>query len=75
MATEEPSTDELPTQMRAWAVAGHPGGPGRLELGTRPVPTPQEDEVLVAVAACGVCRTDLHLADGDLPPRAEARIP
>jgi propanol-preferring alcohol dehydrogenase len=38
----------------------------------RPVPVPGPGEVLLEVAACGVCRTDLHLLDGDLP---EARLP
>jgi propanol-preferring alcohol dehydrogenase len=33
------------------------------------------DEVLVRVSVCGVCRTDLHLADGDLPARAAIRVP
>ena len=32
-----------------------------------PVPQPGPDGILVRVLACGVCRTDLHLADGDLP--------
>ncbi len=32
----------------------------------RPVPVPGPGEVLVEIAACGVCRTDLHVADGDL---------
>jgi propanol-preferring alcohol dehydrogenase len=36
---------------------------------------PADDEVLVEVSACGVCRTDLHLADGDLAARAPARVP
>ena len=31
------------------------------------VPHPQENEVVLRVAACGVCRTDLHLLDGELP--------
>ena len=56
--------------MRAWVV--HEPGPlasGPLRLVTRPVPTPGRDEVLVRVECCGVCRTDLHLAEGDLPPR------
>jgi alcohol dehydrogenase, propanol-preferring len=38
-----------------------------LELRQAPVPYPQPGQVLVRVRACGVCRTDLHLADGDLP--------
>jgi propanol-preferring alcohol dehydrogenase len=32
-----------------------------------PVPEPQPEEVLVAVHACGVCHSDLHIVDGDLP--------
>jgi propanol-preferring alcohol dehydrogenase len=34
-----------------------------------PVPEPGPGEVLVRVEACAVCRTDLHLAEGDLPPK------
>ena len=30
-------------------------------------PTPRADQVLIQVAACGVCRTDLHVVDGELP--------
>jgi alcohol dehydrogenase, propanol-preferring len=37
-----------------------------LVLRERPVPTPERGEVLIAVSACGVCRTDLHVVDGDL---------
>jgi len=40
---------------------------GRLELCEREVPIPLPGEVLVRVRACGVCRTDLHLVDGELP--------
>lgn len=32
-----------------------------------PVPMPGPGEILVAIEACGVCRTDLHVIDGDLP--------
>jgi propanol-preferring alcohol dehydrogenase len=32
-----------------------------------PVPTPGRGEILMAVSACGVCRTDLHVVDGELP--------
>lgn len=38
-----------------------------LTMRERPVPTPAAGEILVAVAACGVCRTDLHVVDGELP--------
>jgi alcohol dehydrogenase, propanol-preferring len=42
--------------------------PGRpLEERELPVPEPGAGEVRVRVAACGVCRTDLHIADGELP--------
>ena len=56
--------------MRAWVV-GSPGpiGGGPLVAVRRPEPEPGPGEVLVRVRACGVCRTDLHLAEGDLPPR------
>jgi len=37
-----------------------------LVLRVRPVPAPGAGEVLVEVAACGVCRTDLHVVDGEL---------
>lgn len=43
----------------------HTGGP--LVSVTLPVAQPQAGEVLVRVEACGVCRTDLHLIDGELP--------
>jgi propanol-preferring alcohol dehydrogenase len=61
--------------MRAWAVTGRGGGRGRLVEVERPVPAPAPDEVLVKVLACGVCRTDLHLADGDLDARSPLRVP
>jgi alcohol dehydrogenase, propanol-preferring len=38
-----------------------------LEAGELPVPAPGPGELLVRVAACAVCRTDLHIADGELP--------
>jgi propanol-preferring alcohol dehydrogenase len=38
-------------------------------------PSPWNDEVLVRVHACGVCRTDLHVVEGDLPQRMPAVIP
>jgi len=61
--------------MRGWAVSSNTGGPGRLVSIERDQPTPGSFEVLVSVEVCGICRTDLHLADGDLPPRAGLRIP
>jgi propanol-preferring alcohol dehydrogenase len=41
----------------------------------RPVPVPGPGELLLRVEACGVCRTDLHLAEGDLPPRRPETVP
>src|SRR5260370_20702853 len=38
-----------------------------LVMRERPVPRPGPGEVLVGVKACGVCRTDLHVVDGELP--------
>ncbi|MFI9825033.1 zinc-binding alcohol dehydrogenase family protein [Streptomyces sp. NPDC052013] len=54
--------------MRAWSVV-RPGPvqDGSLRPVTKPVPVPGDDELLVRVRACGVCRTDLHVAEGDLP--------
>ena len=46
-------------------VLGRPGEP--LELIERSDPLPATGEVRVQVAACGVCRTDLHVVDGELP--------
>jgi alcohol dehydrogenase, propanol-preferring len=41
----------------------------------RDAPEPGPGQVRVAVSVCGVCRTDLHLAEGDLPPRRPAVVP
>jgi propanol-preferring alcohol dehydrogenase len=38
-----------------------------LVLRERPIPQPAVGEILVEIAACGVCRTDLHVIDGELP--------
>jgi alcohol dehydrogenase, propanol-preferring len=59
-----------PDTMNAWVVR-RPGPVATAPLVrvTKPVPVPAAGEMLVAVRACGVCRTDLHLAEGDLQPR------
>lgn len=46
-------------------------------LGVREVPDPEpsDGQVLVKVRACGVCRTDLHVVEGELPPRRSPVIP
>jgi propanol-preferring alcohol dehydrogenase len=62
--------------MRCWQV-GHPGpiGSSPLRLVERPIPEPGPGELLVRVLACGVCRTDLHVAEGDLPVRQPNVVP
>ncbi len=47
--------------------------PLRLEDWEIPIPAP--DEILVRVKACGICRTDLHIIEGDLPPAKLPVIP
>jgi propanol-preferring alcohol dehydrogenase len=59
-----------PCTMRAWVVdAPGPIDEHPLVLVERAVPEPGPGEVRVRVSTCGVCRTDLHLAEGDLDPR------
>ena len=62
--------------MRALAVrAQGPIETAPLVLEARDVPTPGPDEVIVRVSACGVCRTDLHVVEGDLPLTAAPIVP
>jgi propanol-preferring alcohol dehydrogenase len=62
--------------MTAWAV-DRPGpvDGGPLVQVERPVPEPGPHQVRVRVRTCGVCRTDLHLAEGDLAPRRPLVVP
>ncbi|MEV0196539.1 zinc-binding alcohol dehydrogenase family protein [Nonomuraea sp. NPDC050691] len=62
--------------MTAWVVA-RPGpmAGDPLERVRLPVPEPGPGEVLVKVEVCAVCRTDLHLAEGDLTPRRPRTVP
>src|SRR6476659_9796502 len=62
--------------MRAWWV-DRPGpiGTGPMRLGLREDPVPGPGEVRLRVSCCGICRTDLHLAEGDLSPRRPAVVP
>ncbi|HWD98630.1 MAG TPA: alcohol dehydrogenase catalytic domain-containing protein, partial [Bryobacteraceae bacterium] len=46
-----------------------------LEWREAPRPEPGPDEVLLRVHACGVCRTDLHVVEGELPVRKPHVIP
>ena len=61
-----------PTTMRA-AVLDRPRG--GLEVRDVPVPVPGPGQVLLRVLACGVCRTDLHVVDGELPSPAVPLVP
>ncbi len=62
----------LPASMRA--MAADPTG-RRLVAVERPLPQPGPHELLLQVLACGVCRTDLHLVDGELPPHGTLVVP
>src|SRR6266568_3539694 len=62
--------------MDAWQV--HAPGPvegAPLVCRRVPVPRPSAGELLVRVSACGVCRTDLHVAEGDLAVHREDVVP
>ena len=62
--------------MRAWVVAvPGPMATGPLRYVERPVPVPAAGELLVRVRACAVCRTDLHIAEGDLPVHKREVVP
>ena len=62
--------------MRAWWVE-RPGpiDTGPLRFGERADKEPAPGELLVDVTVCGVCRTDLHLAEGDLQPHRPHTVP
>lgn len=59
-----PELDALPVTMRAAVFVG---GGAPLELRTLPRPEPGAGEILVKVAACGLCHTDLHYLDHGVP--------
>src|SRR5215203_1167828 len=62
--------------MRAWIV-DRPGPikSRPLQLVELPDPHPAPGQVRLRVLTCGVCRTDLHLLEGDLPPRRAGVVP
>jgi propanol-preferring alcohol dehydrogenase len=62
--------------MRAM-ILPHPGpiGSRPLARGEPPDPDPRPGEVRVRVRACGICRTDLHVVEGDLPPHRLPLVP
>ncbi|MBI3304144.1 MAG: alcohol dehydrogenase catalytic domain-containing protein, partial [Deltaproteobacteria bacterium] len=51
-------------------IESHP-----LVLVDLPIPEPASGEVLIRIEVCGVCRTDLHVAEGDLPPHQSPVAP
>ncbi len=55
----------------AWVTTGD----HRISRRDRAVAAPEADEVLVECLACGVCRTDLHVVDAELPPHRSAVVP
>ncbi|MGH3798407.1 MAG: zinc-binding alcohol dehydrogenase family protein [Pseudonocardiaceae bacterium] len=64
------------TTQRAWRVQRHGPVSGHpLRRAAEPVPVAGPDELLVRVLACGVCRTDLHVAEGDLPVHLAGVVP
>jgi propanol-preferring alcohol dehydrogenase len=58
--------------MRAWRTGPTAGG---LELAEVPVPSPGQGEVRIRVIACGICRTDLHVVDHEIPVHRTPVIP
>jgi alcohol dehydrogenase, propanol-preferring len=58
--------------MKAMVLA-RPGAPLREE--ERPLPSPGEGQVRLRVLACGVCRTDLHVVDGEMPDLGRPVVP
>ncbi|MBB1157708.1 zinc-dependent alcohol dehydrogenase family protein [Amycolatopsis dendrobii] len=49
--------------------------PGEIRVGEVPDPKPGERQVVVKVGACGICGTDLHIADGHFPPTPYPIVP
>jgi 2-desacetyl-2-hydroxyethyl bacteriochlorophyllide A dehydrogenase len=49
--------------------------PGELEIGRRDDPVPGPADVVVQVGACGLCGTDVHIADGEFPPTPYPIVP
>jgi alcohol dehydrogenase, propanol-preferring len=66
----------LEAVLRAWIVESPgPVDGGPLRRVEKDEPQPGRGQVRVRVTCCGVCRTDLHLAEGDLPPRRPGVVP
>ncbi|WP_245650266.1 zinc-dependent alcohol dehydrogenase family protein [Millisia brevis] len=58
--------------MTAWTTSA---GQHTVECTTLPRPRPGPAQLLVRVIVCGVCRTDLHVIDEDIPPHADRVVP
>jgi propanol-preferring alcohol dehydrogenase len=50
-------------------------GTSPLEMKDLPIPEPEKDEIRLRVSCCGVCRTDLHIVEGDLPREKMPVVP
>jgi len=62
--------------MKGWALSDPASVETRpLELYDLPRPEPDADEILVKVSVCGICRTDLHVVEGDLAQRQRPVVP
>ncbi len=62
--------------MKGWGVTDPaPVETRPLDLFDLPTPSPEADEILVEVDVCGICRTDLHVVEGDLPQHLIPVIP
>jgi len=59
----------------AFLTAPQPNAKAPLTIGEVPKPVPVPGQVLLRVRACGVCRTDLHIVEGDLPEILAKVIP
>jgi propanol-preferring alcohol dehydrogenase len=69
-------TGAIPATMRAMRLpAPAPAEAAPLRLAELPVPEPGLGQVLLRVLACGVCRTDLHILEGELPPHRSPVVP
>ncbi len=67
---------QIPKVMRAVQLTKPaPVSEAPLRLVELPVPAPGPADVLLRVRACGVCRTDLHIVEGDLPPHRSPVVP
>ncbi len=65
----------IAAELRAPSAVAEVGSDGWLVQVQRPDPVPGAGEVRLAVSACAVCRTDLQIVTGDLPPRSLPVVP